>query len=188
MPFSARLGTPLSNFEANLNYRDVDDPSLDRDFSAWKMNPKRSLVAWTTTPWTLPSNLGVAVHPELDYVKIVSRWESIYRGRSSAGREFQRSTKCWRDSKEKPSKRNGISRFSQYFVDRQDEKSFRVLTDDFVTIEDGTGIVHLAPAFGEVDFFICQREGIEPVCPIDQNGRFTAEVPDYRGDVCQRCR
>ncbi len=68
-----------------------------------------------------------------------------------------------------------------YFADRQDEKSFRVLTDEFVSIEDGTGIVHMAPAFGEVDFFICQREGIEPVCPIDQNGRFTKEVPEYEG-------
>jgi isoleucyl-tRNA synthetase len=181
MPFSARLGTPLSNFEANLNYRDVDDPSLTITFPL-EDEPETSLVAWTTTPWTLPSNLAVAVHPELDYVKILDKATGqqyiLAQARLEANfREYEVlemfKGKTLKDKRYKP--------LFSYFVDRQDEKSFRVLTDEFVTIEDGTGIVHLAPAFGEVDFFICQREGIEPVCPIDQNGRYTAEVPDYQG-------
>ncbi|MGH2638110.1 MAG: class I tRNA ligase family protein, partial [Rhabdochlamydiaceae bacterium] len=68
-----------------------------------------------------------------------------------------------------------------YFVEAGESKAFQVLVDEFVTIEEGTGIVHMAPAFGEADFFVCRREGIEPVCPVDQNGKFTSEVPDYEG-------
>lgn len=179
MPFSAHLGTPLSNFEANLNYRDVDDPSLTITFPL-EDEPETSLVAWTTTPWTLPSNLAVAVHPELDYVKISANGHQYILAEARLEANFKEyeiidrfKGKTLKDQRYKP--------LFHYFFDRQDEKSFRVLTDDFVTIEDGTGIVHLAPAFGETDFFICQKEGIEPVCPIDQNGRYTSEVPDYQG-------
>jgi len=179
MPFSARLGTPLSNFEANLNYRDVDDPSLTIIFPL-EDDPETSLVAWTTTPWTLPSNLAVAVHPELDYVKISANGHYYILAEARLEANFKEYEIVDR-FKGKTLKNQRYKPLFQYFVDRQDEKSFRVLTDEFVSIEDGTGIVHLAPAFGEVDFFICQKEGIEPVCPIDQNGRYTAEVPDYQG-------
>ena len=181
MPFSARLGTPLSNFEANLNYRDVDDPSLTITFPL-EDEPETSLVAWTTTPWTLPSNLAVAVHPELEYAKIrdSATGQQYIIAEARLGANFKEyevietfKGKTLKDKRYKP--------LFPYFVDRQDDKSFRILTDEFVTVEDGTGLVHLAPAFGEADFFVCQREGIEPVCPIDQNGRFTAEVPDYKG-------
>ena len=181
MPFSARLGTPLSNFEANLNYRDVDDPSLTVAFPL-EDEPETSFIAWTTTPWTLPSNLGLAVSPALDYVKILdkatSRQYILAEARLAANfKDYEVLARF----KGKELKDQRYKPLFSYFVDRQDEKSFRVLTDDFVSIEEGTGIVHLAPAFGEVDFFICQREGIEPVCPVDQNGRYTAEVPDYQG-------
>lgn len=156
MPFSARLGTPISNFEANLNYRDVDDPSLTITFPL-EDEPETSLVAWTTTPWTLPSNLAVAVHPELDYVKILANGHQYILAEARLEANFKDCEildrfkgKTLKDQRYKP--------LFPYFVDRQDEKSFRVLTDEFVTIEDGTGIVHLAPAFGEVDFFICQKK------------------------------
>jgi len=179
MPFSARLGTPLSNFEANLNYRDVDDPSLTVTFPL-EEEPDVSLVAWTTTPWTLPSNLAIAVHPELTYVKIRAGGQQYILAEARVKVNF----KEYEILESFPGKTLKGKRYKPifpYFYDRQDEKSFRVLTDEFVTIEDGTGIVHLAPAFGETDFFICQKEGIEPVCPVDQNGRYTQEVPDYEG-------
>jgi isoleucyl-tRNA synthetase len=163
MPFSAKLGTPLSNFEANLNYRDVDDPSLTITFPLVD-EPGTSLVAWTTTPWTLPSNLAVAVHPELDYVKILANGHQYILAEARLEANFKEYEVLER-FKGKTLKNKRYKPLFLYFADRQDEKSFRVLTDDFVTIEDGTGVVHLAPAFGEVDFFICQREGIEPVCP-----------------------
>ena len=67
-----------------------------------------------------------------------------------------------------------------YFIDRAQKGAFRVLLEDSISVEEGTGIVQTAPAFGEVDFYACQRAGIDPVCPIDNNGHFTDEVPDYR--------
>jgi isoleucyl-tRNA synthetase len=178
MPFSAKLGTPLSNFEANLNYRDVDDPSLVVTFPL-KDEPEVSLLAWTTTPWTLPSNRAVAVHPELDYVKIRDR----QTGRLFILAEARLATH-FADAEVleifKGKRLKGLS-YEPLFRYFAEDHSFQVLVDEFVTIEDGTGVVHLAPAFGETDFFVCQREKIEPVCPVDQNGRFTEEVPDYAG-------
>ena len=179
MPYSAHLGTPLSNFEANLNYRDVDDPSLTITFPL-EDEPDVSLLAWTTTPWTLPSNLALAVHPELTYVKIRTGGQLYILAEARLAANFKE-YEILQTFKGKDLKDKRYKPMFRYFVDRIDTKSFRVLTDEFVSIEDGTGVVHMAPAFGEADFFICQREGIEPVCPVDQNGRFTAEVPDYEG-------
>src|SRR3569832_174368 len=181
MPFSAKLGTPLSNFEANLNYREVDDPSLVVTFPL-QDDRDVSLLAWTTTPWTLPSNLALAVHPELDYVKIRDKASGkvyiLAEARVAANFKEAEVLEVFKGKQLK-----GLSYVTLFifFVDRGDLKSFRVLVDEFVTIEDGTGIVHMAPAFGEADFFVCQKEGIDPVCPVDQNGKFTAEVPDYAG-------
>jgi isoleucyl-tRNA synthetase len=184
MPYSAALGTPLSNFEANLNYKDVDDPSLTVMFPLVD-EPGVSLLAWTTTPWTLPSNLAVAVGEDLEYVKVKEiksghryilarerlpfyfknpeEFEIVatMKGRDLAGKRY-------------------VPLFS-YFVKQAQPKAFHVLVGDFVSTEDGTGIVHCAPAFGEADFFVCAKEEIEPVCPVDQNGKFTDEVPEYAG-------
>jgi isoleucyl-tRNA synthetase len=179
MPFSARLGTPLSNFEANLNYKDVDDPSLTVTFP-FVDEPEVSLVAWTTTPWTLPSNLAVCVHPEFDYVKIKDRESGklliVAEGRVKANFKDYEVLEVFKGKTLKGKKyRPLFSYFSQI------PKAFQVVVDEYVSLEEGTGVVHMAPAFGEADFFICSREGIDPVCPIDQNGKFTSEVPDYQG-------
>lgn len=179
MPFSARLGTPLSNFEANLNYKDVDDPSLTVTFPLID-EPEVSLVAWTTTPWTLPSNLGICVHPDFDYLKIRDRETGqlliVAEGRVKANfKDFE----VLEIFKGKTLKGKKYRPLFDYFI--KTPKAFQVVLDEFVSLEDGTGVVHMAPAFGEADFFICSREGIEPVCPVDQNGKFTGEVPEYKG-------
>jgi isoleucyl-tRNA synthetase len=176
MPFSAKLGTPLSNFEANLNYRDVDDPSIMVAFTL-EDDPQVALVAWTTTPWTLPSNLALCVHPELDYVKIETAGRLLIVAEARLKSTFPEA-KVVAQFKGKTLKNKKYLPLFPYF---QKEEAFRVVIDEFVSIEEGTGVVHMAPAFGEADFFICEREGIDPVCPVDQNGKFTAEVPDYAG-------
>ncbi len=181
MPFSAKLGTPISNFEANLNYREVNDPSLVVAFSL-KDDPEVSLIIWTTTPWTLPSNLAVAVHPNLDYVKMRDRETGrIFILAQARIQAHFKEYEVLEIMKGKALKGIEYNPPFSYFTQTWENKAFRVLLDEFVTIESGTGIVHLAPAFGEADFFICQREGIDPVCPVDQNGRYTAEIPDYEG-------
>lgn len=183
MPFSAKLGTPLSNFEASENYKDVDDPSLTVAFQL-EENPNTFVLAWTTTPWTLVSNLALMVNPDIEYVKILDH---------ASKREFILAAKrlpvYYQDSKDytlletftgtKLENLRYKPLFS-YFADRASKGAFRIILENFVSTEDGTGIVHAAPAFGEDDFYACQRVGIEPVCPVDNNGLFTHEIPEYR--------
>lgn len=178
MPFSSKLGTPISNFEANLNYKEVDDPSLVVSFPL-EEDPKVSLLAWTTTPWTLPSNMAVAVHPELDYVKIRDLTSgNLYIVAELRAKANFKEYEVLEIFKGKTLKGKKYTPLFHYF---EDKTAFRVLTDEFVSLEEGTGVVHMAPAFGEADFYICLREGVNIVCPVDQNGRFTAEVPDLQG-------
>ncbi len=183
MPFSAKLGTPLSNFEANLNYREVDDPSLTVIFPLVD-EPNTSLLIWTTTPWTLPSNLGVMAKRDLDYAK-VEELKSGHRYILAAARvgQYFKEGECRVLATLKGEALAGkryVPPFA-YFTEKAQAKAFRVLLEDSVSSEEGTGLVHAAPAFGEADFFACTREGIELVCPVDHNGKFTREVPDFAG-------
>jgi len=195
MPYSWKLGTPLSNFEANSNYKDVQDPAITvrfrvthgRDLLGVPGELPLYFVAWTTTPWTLPSNLALAVGPDVDYVVVrdpqahaiyvlaEARLPSYY----PKGSEYEILSRfkgaALTDLRYEP--------LFPYFKDHP--KSFIVLSDDFVTTEDGTGIVHLAPAYGEDDFRVCRAAGIELVDPLDTEARFTAAVTDFAGEQCK---
>ncbi len=176
MPFSTALGTPLSNFEAGENYKQVDDPSLTVMLPLVD-EPDVSLLIWTTTPWTLVSNLAAMVGPEMDYVKVRDhdgRLVILAEERLHAYGEFEILERFKGETlvgkKYRP--------LFDYFADHD---AFRVIAGDHVSTSDGTGIVHTAPAFGEVDFFAAKEAGIDLVCPVDDNGLFTTEVPDYAG-------
>lgn len=184
MPFSAKLGTPLSNFEANLNYKDVDDPSLTVKFSV-KGQANTYVLVWTTTPWTLPSNLALVANEKMTYVKIeaLDSGEIYILARSRLGEYFKdaASYRLLELIEGKDLKGLAYEPLFSYYKDHASAKAFTILLDDFVGEEDGTGIVHAAPSFGESDFFVCAKEEIEPVCPVDQNCRFTREIPEYAG-------
>lgn len=184
MPYSAKLGTPLSNFEAGENYKDVDDPSLTVALSLLD-EPNASLLVWTTTPWTLISNLAVMVNPAIDYVKVLHKATGklyyIAQSRLSAYDKEGTDYEVVAHLTGKKLEGRHYKPLFDYFADRAQKGAFRVILDDQVTIEEGTGLVHSAPAFGEADFYACQRAGIELVCPIDGNGQFTAEIPEYQG-------
>ncbi len=180
MPFSQKLGTPLSNFEANLNYKEVDDPSVVIAF-ALKNEPGTYFLAWTTTPWTLPSNMALMVGKNFSYVKVKE---------PKSGKKYilaeSRLSAHFKEDVEIVAKLTGEALVGihyeplfPFFKDKTE--AFRVILEDGVSLEEGTGIVHAAPAFGEMDFFACRRENIDFVCPVDNNGRFTAEVPPYAG-------
>jgi len=180
MPFSMRLGTPLSNFEANLNYQEVDDPSLVVAFEVIG-EVDTYLLAWTTTPWTLPSNLALMVGPQIDYIKLKDpkTGKFYYLANARVKANFKEDVEVVQHLK--GVELNG-KRYKPLFPFFASQKgAFRVILEEAVSTEDGTGIVHSAPAFGEMDFFACKRENIELVCPVDNNGRFTAEVPPYAG-------
>lgn len=181
MPFSAKLGTPLSNFEANLNYKEVDDPSLTVMFELVD-EPNVFLLVWTTTPWTLPSNLAILARGDMEYVRVEEKGRQFILAKGRVGHYFKEGE--YRILGHVPGSQLEHRRYKPlfpYFAMRAQEKAFRVILEEGVSAEDGTGLVHAAPAFGEVDFFACAREGIEVVCPVDHNGQFTEEVPDFQG-------
>lgn len=182
MPYSTQLGTPLSNFEANLNYREVDDPSLTVMFMSEEDN-KTFFLAWTTTPWTLISNLALTAGSNIDYVKLWSKKEEKFfiLAKSRVDAYFKEDFEIITQFKGKDLENKRYIPLFNYFEDRKNDGAFRVLTDDFVSLEEGTGIVHTAPAFGEADSYVCKNAKIEIVCPIDHSGKFTKEVLEYFG-------
>jgi len=190
VPFSYRMSCPLSNFEAQQNYQDRQDPAVTVKFRAdgfaHTNNDPIYFLAWTTTPWTLPSNLLLAVGPEVDYVLIKDKET---KEQYILGHEALK--KYYKDEEEpgyevlhryKGSELGGIhyEPLFPYFEAKKSEGAFQVEVADFVTTEDGTGIVHLAP-YGEEDFAIIQAKGIEIVDPVHEDGTFTNEVEDFEG-------
>jgi len=160
-----------------------------------KSDPETSFLAWTTTPWTLPSNLALCVHPEFKYVKI----HDMERKRNFIILE-KRLVMVYKDPKKALNKQykileNYIGKelegleyepLFNYFCSTFEGVAYKVLNDTYVTDEDGTGIVHQAPAFGEDDYRVSSKYGIindgrPPPCPIDEAGVYTAEVTDYVG-------
>ncbi|OLY82540.1 Isoleucine-tRNA ligase, cytoplasmic [Smittium mucronatum] len=191
MPYTTGCKTPLSNFEASQSYKDVTDPAV---VVAFKVIDQEDtfLLAWTTTPWTLPSNLALCVNPKIQYLKIYDE---------ESKRNFilseNRLVSIYKDPKK--AKYKVLSKFSgselagiryeplfNYFVKDYGERAFRVLVDPYVTDEDGTGVVHQAPGFGEDDYRVClENKVVDEVsgvpCPVDEDGRYTSEVTDYEG-------
>lgn len=185
VPYSVGISTPLSNFEANLNYKMVQDPALTVSFPV-QGEANTSLLAWTTTPWTLPSNLALAVGKEIDYV----RAKEISSGKIWIMAEALLPTMFKDPAKEleiisnfKGTELVGLTYepLFDFFADRRAKGAFKVILADHVTTESGTGIVHMAPAFGEEDYYACAREGLPIVNPVDDDGMFTSEVPPYQG-------
>ncbi|XP_018019508.1 isoleucine--tRNA ligase, cytoplasmic [Hyalella azteca] len=198
MPFSTACSTPLSNFEAGQNYKDTQDPSVVVQFPVLDTacevgSGGAALVAWTTTPWTLPSNIALCVNPDMKYVKVRGKTKECegvfilmedrlvqlfknpaedcevlarYTGKQLEGTEY-------------------VPLFD-YFKEQKSRGAFRVLCDSYVSAESGTGIVHQAPYFGEDDFRVCLGYGIitrdqRPICPVDDAGRFIDEVTHFKG-------
>lgn len=191
MPYSTGCTTPLSNFEAQQNYKDVNDPAVTIGFTLVD-DENTWLVAWTTTPWTLPSNIGLAVNPEFEYVKIFDEThqrnyimlelllKSLYKKPAAAKYKIVEKIKGSElvGKKYKP--------LFDYFYEDFKDHGFRVIGADYVTDDSGTGIVHQAPAFGEVDFVAATEAGIInekrlPPNPVDDQGKFTSEVTEFQG-------
>ena len=181
MGYSPSLGTPLSNFEMNLNYREVDDPSITVKFRL--QGGKTHLLVWTTTPWTLTSNLALALAKDEQYVRIKDHETEEYyilaKERLSSYYKDENAYSIEEEMKGETLVGKSYEPILPYFIGHKN--AFRIFAGDFVSLSDGTGIVHMAPAFGEDDFAVCKASNIEIVCPIDVNCRFTKEVAGYEG-------
>ena len=181
-----RCETPLSNTETRMDdvYRPRQDPAVTVGL---RLETGELALVWTTTPWTLPSNLAAAVNPELDYV-VVTPTEGDWAGERLLLAEARVGAYARElgDAPEVVQRLRGSELLGRrytppfgYFAGR--ENAHRVLAADYVTTEEGTGVVHIAPAFGEEDKVVTDAAGIEVVVPVDAKGEFTAEVPDFAG-------
>lgn len=185
LPYSWGATTPLSNFEANMDYRDVEDPSITvRAKVVDGRGPIEAgdfLLIWTTTPWTLPGNLAIAVGPGIDYVRVDDDGSYYWIAAEQVSTVFGESPTILTSAKGSEMLGVGYEPPFDYFGEERDKGAFRVIPSDDVE-EEGTGLVHMAPAYGEVDFYTLQNAGISVlVDPVDGGGNFTDEVPDVSG-------
>ncbi len=183
VPFSTALGTVLSNFEATSNYVEVQDPAITVLFKL--VDEDAYLAAWTTTPWTLPSNLGLCVADDFDYVlaQDETTGQRIYLAAARLETYSRRHTlNVLSTVKGSALRGRRYEPLFPYFAEARAAGAFVVLADDYVTTDAGTGIVHQAPAFGADDFRIWKAAGIDAFAnPVDNQGNFTEEVPDFEG-------
>jgi len=182
LPYCPRCATPLSNFETNQGYKEVTDPAITVRFSI-KEKENTYILAWTTTPWTLPSNMALAVGEEITYVE-VKVGEDVHILAKDRLAAYYKNEEEFTIIREVPGKELVGLTYSPifpYFEAMGTEGAFKVIPGDFVTTEDGTGIVHIAPGFGEDDARVGKAFGIPAVCPIDEEGCFNHEVHDYTG-------
>ena len=176
-----RCETPLSNTETRMDdvYRDRQDPAL----TVWfELETGERILAWTTTPWTLPSNLALAVGPDVDYAMMRGTDGHTYVIAEARLGAYEKEL----DGAERVGTVRGADLVGRSYAPMfpflaGTENAFRVLGADFVTTEDGTGVVHMAPGFGEDDQIACNAAGIPTLCPMDEHGRYTAEIQPWVG-------
>ncbi|XP_052173832.1 isoleucine--tRNA ligase, cytoplasmic [Diospyros lotus] len=221
MPYSTGCKTPLSNFEANSNYKEVPDPEIMVTFPIVDDPDGTAFVAWTTTPWTLPSNLALCVNADIVYVKVKNKLNGkIYVVAESRLSELpvEKPKKSMpngsmNDTENSKSKTKGstggknknavdtcevLEKFSgaslvgtkyvplfDYFIEFSDV-AFKVVADNYVTSDSGTGVVHMAPAFGEDDYRVCIEnqiisKGENLIVAVDDDGCFTRKITDFSG-------
>jgi len=184
LAYCPRCSTPLSNFEVNQGYQDTQDPSVTIRFKV-QGEDKLSILAWTTTPWTLPSNMALAVGRDIDYVRVTLKdGEQLILSKALVQQVFKKQEDEITSVEVQPVDELLQMRYEPlfaYFADKAEEGAFRVVAAEFVSTENGTGVVHTAPGFGEEDYQLGLREGLPLVSPIDKDCCFTDEVPDYEG-------
>ena len=214
LPYCPRCSTVLSTHELAQGYKEKQDPAVTIRFKVTKapsaindsdmVNGKTYFLAWTTTPWTLPSNLGLCMGPKIEYVKILdkesgdyyvlakSRLSAYYKNDSDYEIIYEKLGSEFLDAEYEP-----LFPYFDYLKDPVkcseethqpcEKGAFRLFNADYVSTEDGTGIVHIAPAFGEEDNKVFAGSGIPNVEPMDAECKFTSEVSDYVGRFVKDC-
>ena len=190
LPYCWECETPLSNFETRQDdsYRMRMDPAVTVAFKLKPTDGPREidkaaeLVVWTTTPWTLPSNMAIAVGPDIEYslIETLSGRRLIFA--SPRLEAYAKDIGEYREIERVPGAYLAGRSYEPLFDFFKDAKNaFRVLTGEFVAIDEGTGAVHMSPGFGEDDQKLCEANGIETVCPVDDRARFDPVIYKYAG-------
>lgn len=183
--YSPGSGTVLSSHEVAQGYEEIQDPSIFVKFKV-EMADDVYFLAWTTTPWTIISNMALAVNPELDYAKIKlsegDRTEFYIMAKDCIDEVIDHDYEIVEEFKGEELVGWTYDPVFEYAFEEYDkEDAWRVVSADFVTTEEGTGVVHTAPAFGADDYKMGQEHDIPMFNPIDEDGRFTSKVPDFEG-------
>lgn len=183
MSYSNQLNTPLSNFEAKLNYKEKEDPSLY--FKLNLLESEIKLLIWTTTPWTLPANLAVCVNPNMNYCICLLDTEKVIVGEFFAKKNNLEILETMKGAELLNYKYKLLWDIYSHYTN-----GFQVYCDEFVGEDSGTGLVHLAPAFGEDDYRVCLKNGIITksdisYCPLDETGNYT--LTEFKGKYCLDC-
>ena len=173
LPYCPRCGTPLSSHEVAQGYRNVKDPSV---FVLMPLveEPDKAFLVWTTTPWTLPANVALAVDPAATYVEVEHEGKRLILARPRLAAVLGEGARV---VAERPGAELVGLRYQPLYPLVEEEGAYRVVGADFVTMDEGTGIVHIAPAFGEEDYELGKKEGLPFVQPVDKSGRFTEDFP-----------
>lgn len=186
VPYCPRCGTALSSHEVAQGYQEVEDPSvhflcpiLEEDDGAGDAAGPRAFVAWTTTPWTIPANTALAIHPEMTYAEVAHDGRRLIVADALVERVFGEDAEVVRRL---PASELVGLRYRRPFdlIDVTEEEAaagWRVLPADFVSDEEGTGLVHIAPAFGADDYAAGQEHGLPMLRPIDDAGKFEDGIP-----------
>jgi len=176
VPYCPRCGTPLSSHEVAQGYKQVKDPSISVLFKF--VDRDEHILAWTTTPWTLISNVVLAIKGELPYVLVEHKDKRIWLAKDALGRNLP-DAKVVREAQ--GSELLDLDYEPLFPFVRPDTRAYFVTEADFVTTDEGTGVVHCAPAYGLDDYELCAARGVGLVNPVDEAGRFREEVTDYAG-------
>ena len=181
MPYCPRCGTGLASHEVAQGYEMEKTLTLTVRFKK-KDSDNEYFLAWTTTPWTLPSNLALAVHPDLDYVKVFDKEDKAYYYMAKSLMEKLMDKRDYEVVEEMKGTDLELMEYEQLmpYVKTKPGKAFKVILADYVSAEDGTGIVHIAPAFGEDDYQACRKYDLDFIQPVDLEGKFT-ETP-WKGE------
>ena len=180
VPYCTRCQTTLSNFEARMDdaTRPRQDPAITVRFRNADL-PGESFLAWTTTPWTLPSNVALAVGPEFEYALMEKDGDAVWIGAATVG-NYARELEGYVEKKRVLGEDLVGLRYQPLFPYFEGTpNAFRILPGDFVTTDDGSGIVHMAPAYGEDDNALCAAHGIEGPKPVQDDGTFDSTVTDF---------
>ncbi|GAB4363896.1 MAG: isoleucine--tRNA ligase [Calditrichia bacterium] len=177
LPYCPRCETPLSSHEVSQGYREISDPSIYVKFRL-KDESDTYFLVWTTTPWTLISNVALAVHPNLDYLKVRYNNETLIIAEQRAAAVLGNDFEIVERLKGRDLEHLRFERLFDFVP--VDKEAFYVILGEFVTAEDGTGIVHIAPAFGEDDYQIGQKYDLPVLRPVNKSGEFEEVVSDYK--------
>lgn len=178
VPYCPRCETPLSSHEVALGYADVTEETVTTKFRL--REKEQYLLGWTTTPWTTPSNIALAVGKDITYAVVEEKGTQYILAKEAVPRYFSEPVIIQEMTGEELVGKEYVPLFD-YFVGKLDKPAWKIIATDFVSADEGTGIVHQAPAFGEEDYEAIKKEGMAFVQPVDESGKFTKEAEDFEG-------